>query len=304
MTISVDLFAGMGGFTAGAEAAGCSVVWAANHWPEAVAVHAANHPRTAHACQDLHQMDWAQVPAHDLLTASPACQGHAHARGRERPGHDTARSTAWAVVSALEAGRASVALVENVPEFRKWALYPAWREALRLLGYAVAEHIIDAADHGVPQHRRRLFLVLSRSQAPLVLRLPRREHVGAGNFLNFEAGTWAPVHQPGRAAATLARYEMGRRVHGDRFLLPYYGTARGGRSLSKPIGTITTSANHHAVIDGARMRMLLASEVCAAMGFPKGYKIPERRTLACHMLGNAVCPPVATALIQAVREAA
>jgi DNA (cytosine-5)-methyltransferase 1 len=82
---AVDLFAGLGGFTAGATAAGARVVWAANHWPVAVQWHAVNHPETAHLCQDLHQADWTQVPDHDLLLASPACQGHTPARGKARP---------------------------------------------------------------------------------------------------------------------------------------------------------------------------------------------------------------------------
>jgi DNA (cytosine-5)-methyltransferase 1 len=63
----VDLFAGAGGFSTGATMAGAQVVWAANHWPLAVKYHAANHPGTDHACQDLQQADWSQVPAHDLL---------------------------------------------------------------------------------------------------------------------------------------------------------------------------------------------------------------------------------------------
>lgn len=102
---AIDLFAGAGGFSEGARMAECRVVWAANHWQAAVDTHAANHPDTAHACQDLHQADWTQVPAHDLLLASPACQGHTPARGKERPHHDACRSTAWAVVSALECHR-------------------------------------------------------------------------------------------------------------------------------------------------------------------------------------------------------
>lgn len=36
---AIDLFAGAGGFSTGARMAGASVVWAANHWPDAVAVH-------------------------------------------------------------------------------------------------------------------------------------------------------------------------------------------------------------------------------------------------------------------------
>ena len=73
MIDTIDLFAGAGGFSEGARDAGCRVVWAANHWQAAVETHAANHPHTDHACQDLHQADWTAVPRHDLLLASPAC---------------------------------------------------------------------------------------------------------------------------------------------------------------------------------------------------------------------------------------
>ena len=116
---AVDLFAGAGGFSTGATMAGVNVVWAANHWPAAVQVHTNNHPDTIHLCQDLQQADWSLVPAHDLLMASPACQGHSRARGKERLHHDAMRATAWAVVSAAECHLPTVVLVENVPEFAK-----------------------------------------------------------------------------------------------------------------------------------------------------------------------------------------
>ncbi|WP_353862067.1 DNA cytosine methyltransferase, partial [Salmonella enterica] len=129
------------------------VAWAANHWPLAVQFHAANHPGTSHKCQDLQQADWRDVPRHDIQLASPACQGHSPARGKERPHHDALRSTAWAVVSCAEYHRSPIVLVENVPGFRDWTLYPAWEHAMRSLGYSVSPHLVDAADHGVPQHR-------------------------------------------------------------------------------------------------------------------------------------------------------
>ena len=70
---AIDLFAGAGGFTTGATAAGVRVVYAANHWRAAVDAHAANHPDVTHACQDPHQADWHKLPRHDLLLASPSC---------------------------------------------------------------------------------------------------------------------------------------------------------------------------------------------------------------------------------------
>ncbi len=105
---AIDLFAGAGGFSTGATMAGCTVVWAANHWPAAVQAHANNHPNTVHVCQDLQQADWTRVPAHDLLLASPACQCHSRAPGKGRAHHDAQRATAWAVVSAAECHRPAV----------------------------------------------------------------------------------------------------------------------------------------------------------------------------------------------------
>ena len=301
---AIDLFAGAGGFSEGAGLAGCTVLWAGNHWPAAVETHAANHPGTVHACQDLHQQDWTQVPAHDLLLASPACQGHTPARGKERPHHDACRSTAWAVVSALECHRPPLALVENVPAFAsRWVLFPAWCSALQALGYSVAPHVVDCADLGVPQHRERVFVAITRSQHPIELRLPRMEHVPAAKIIDFNAGKWSPIERPGRAAATLARIANGRRQHGDRFLTAFYGATKGGRGLDRPIGTITTR-DRWAVIDGDRMRMVNVEEARRAMTFPETYRLPENGREAMHMLGNAVPPLAAAEVITALRAAA
>lgn len=302
---AIDLFAGAGGFSTGARAAGARVVWAANHWPTAVQWHAANHPETAHACQDLQQADFRDAPAHDLLLASPACQGHSRARGAEKPHHDAQRSTAWAVVTCTEVHRPAAVLVENVPEYASWLLYPAWCAAMQALGYALAPHVIDAADHGVPQHRRRLFVVATRSRHPIALRLPQRPHQPIGAAIDWSAGTWTPVHRPGRSARTLARVAAGRARFGDRFCMPYYGSGSGltGRSLGRPLGTVTTRARW-ALVDGDRMRMLSADEARAAMGFPAGYRLPDSPAQALHLLGNAVSPPVATDLVEALKAAA
>lgn len=301
----VDLFAGAGGFSEGARQAGGSVLWCGNHWPSAVEWHSANHPETLHICQDLHQVDWSQVPTHDLLLASPACQGHSRARGKDQPRHDASRSTAWAVVSCAEYHRPPLVLVENVPEFLQWTLYPAWELAMQALGYAITPYVLDAADHGVPQNRIRLFLACSQSKAPLMLSLPKREHKPVSEIIRFDQGNWSPVAKKGRSPVRLAQWQRGRAQHGDQFVMPYYGSGSGltGRSLARPLGTVTTR-DRWAVVDGDRMRMLTADECRAAMGFPDGYKLPTQHKLAVHLLGNAVVPVVARDLILAIQEAA
>lgn len=305
---AIDLFAGAGGFTEGAEQAGVNVVWAANHWPAAVKTHAANHPRTRHACQDLKQANWLEVPRHDLLLASPCCQGHSPARGKaaNNPQHDASRATAWAVVDALECHRPRLGgLVENVPGFLKWSLYPAWELAVQKLGYSIGVHIADTADHGVPQHRERLFLVLTRSRAPLQLKVPRRDHVSATSFIDFTSGNWSPINTPRRVPKTLARIAAGRASFGDRFVMPYYSKGSGltGRSMDRPIGAITT-VDRWAVVDGDRMRMLTTDEYRVAMSFRHDYILPKQKKLAVNMLGNAVAPLQACDFIAARLRAA
>lgn len=302
---AIDLFAGAGGFSTGAEMAGCDVVWAANHWPDAVEWHAINHPNTQHLCQDLHQANWSQVPAHDLLMASPCCQGHSKARGKGKgnPQHDASRSTAWAVVSALEYHRPPLALVENVPEFLDWSLFPAWQAAINALGYSVSPHIVDAADLDAPQNRVRMFLVLTKSASQITLALPRLPHKPASSFIGFDAGNWQPIHKPGRAKATLARVEAGRAAFGDRFLFSYYGNTKSGRSIDRPVGTITTR-DRWAIVDGDRMRMFSKFECRAAMTFPDTYQLPDNHRLAVHLMGNAVCPEPVMHIINALKVAA
>lgn len=307
--IAVDLFAGAGGSTVGAEAAGAKVVLAANHWSAAIEAHRANHPHAKHWLQDLQQADFRELPRHDLLLASPSCVGHTRARGAERQSHDAARSTAWAVVSAAEAARPPLIVVENVPEFLKWELYPAWRSALKALGYSLALHIIDAADVGVPQNRKRLYVVCSRSRSAPTLNIPYQPHQTVRRVVKWTQGTWRPwptglrtTHGlRGLCAATLARIAAGRAKYGDRFLVAYYGSETGGRSIDRPCGTLTTR-DRYVIIFGDQMRWLSVAEQLILMGFPASYKMPKDRRLATHLLGNAVCPPVMTAIIRGIRE--
>ena len=149
---AVDMFAGWGGFTAGAEEAGIDVVWAANHWPLAVVTHQLNHPGTLHICQDLRQADWAKLPAYEVLLAGPACQGHSSAsQPRRRPYHDALRATAWAVVDCADETEPEAIVVENVPAFVRWRLFEHWKGALEALGYTIDVRFLTASHFGAWQ---------------------------------------------------------------------------------------------------------------------------------------------------------
>jgi DNA (cytosine-5)-methyltransferase 1 len=299
----VDLFAGAGGMSTGAKMAGAKVVWAANHWPEAVAIHSANHPEAHHICQDLHQADWRKVPRHDLILASPECRGHTNARGAERKAHDTSRSTAYAILGCVDHHRPPFLLVENVPEFTRWDGYRGWKLSLEDFGYSLTENVLNAADYGVPQSRERLFILGRHRGTGLLLSHPGRKHVAAHTILDRQSDKWTWVDRPGRSEKTLLQVEEGRKRHGKDFLIAYYGSERFGRSLDLPLGTITTR-DRFALIRGNQMRMLTVSELKRAMAFPKDYILPPQHKLAVHMLGNAVCPPVIRETVQTIMAVA
>lgn len=301
--IAVDLFAGFGGFTEAANQAGVHVAWAANHNPIAVQVHAANHPGTEHACQDLRQADWSALPAHELLLASPACQGHSQAsQPQRRAYHDAMRATAWAVVDCADTCEPRALIVENVTSFRRWRLYETWTQALERIGYTLSTHVLTATAHGVPQRRERLFIVGLRNGRTLQMPLALTSEPAFAPCLDPDASGWRPVSKamPGarsRIESALARYSR---------CLVQHVTGHPGVPLNEAIRTITTKDQWVLADRDHGYRPLTTRELARGMGFPDSYTWPAElsRANVIRGLGNAVCPPVARDLITAVQEAA
>jgi DNA (cytosine-5)-methyltransferase 1 len=304
-----DLFAGAGGSSTGLEQAGWRVIWAANHWPEAVAVHARNHPLTEHVVQDLHQAVWDDVPAPDVVWASPSCKGSSQAatrnlvNGKRGSGRkaDAHRTTAWAVVDAAETLRPRGLIVENVTCFQTWKLFDVWCAALRKLGYTLTLHLVDAADLGVPQDRPRL-IVLGGLGRRLGLPKPQARRSVARDVVRLSEGRWRDVRDC--AAGVQRRVKRGAgRGHGKTWLTQSV-TGHAGRSLDRTLPVVTTQ-HQLGLVKNAGSRTLyrpfMLSEYAAGMGFPSTYDWNGVGvSKGSEMLGNAVCPPVARWIAQQV----
>ena len=302
---AIDLFAGFGGLTLGAEEAGVDVVWAGNHWQTAVDTHARNHPKTVHACQDLRQTDWGTLPPYKLLMASPSCQGHSPAsQPKRRAFHEAVRATAFAVVDCADVTEPEAIIVENVPSFLRWRLYPWWREGLERLGYEVENRIVTASHMGVAQRRTRLFVIATRPGVVVRPFTLSADEPAFGQHIHREVDErlWRSV-----SAATPGvqeRIHRGRSRYGDRFLTQHV-TGHPGVSLAEPIRTITTASQHWNLVEGDRYRALTTRELARGMGFPDTYTWDDALSNAAvtQGIGNAVCPPVAREVVSAVAEA-
>ncbi len=249
----------------------------------------------------------------DLLLASPECRNHTCAKG-SAPRDEASRATAMQVVRYARLLRPRWLVLENVVYMRPWSRYEELKSLLEAIGFRLSEHTLDASDFGVPQTRRRLFLVGDRegcpSPTPQAHDVPRR---AARSILDPD-GTWnaSPLCCPRRARATLERATRGFDALGPEasFLLVYYGSdgSGGWQSLDRPLRTITT-IDRFALVephdDGQTIRMLQVPELKRAMGFGDDYVFPVgTRRDRVRLLGNGVCPPVMEAVVRSLVAAA
>lgn len=212
--IYVDSFAGGGGASDGMRRAlGRSPDIAINHDPEAIAMHAANHPDCEHFAENVWRVDPRKATrGRKVLGAwfSPDCRHFSRAKG-SKPVSPRVRGLAWVAVHWASTVQPDRIFLENVREFQDWGplipkldargraivdlhgnpvLIPdptrkgqSFRRfvgRLRNLGYQVEWRDMNAADYGAPTNRKRLFLIARRD----------------GKAISWPAPTHAPAAQP------------------------------------------------------------------------------------------------------------
>lgn len=171
---ALDLFSGAGGFSLGLTNAGFSVVGAVDSWDVAVRTHAANfdHPvlpadLSRLAGNDLLRMIGIDAGAVDLLVGGPPCQGFSVQR--IGPDHDIRNHLVLEFARLVTEIRPRLFLMENVPGLlgkRGKELVAEFTVRLSKAGYRLTSTTINAADHGVPQIRRRIVFAGWREDSP------------------------------------------------------------------------------------------------------------------------------------------
>lgn len=318
---AIDLFCGIGGNIWGARQAGVEIVAGFDIWQQAGDVYRANFPEARFYHGDLsayRNLDILHIKKEigqiDLLLASPECTSHSNARG-SNPKNEKSLRLSWNVWRFARVFQPRWIVIENVPAMQSWSRYADFLQILKEKGgYHCREHILGARKFGVPQNRKRLYIVCDRDGEPPkeVASLANQKTLAIKDILKPN-GTYrfSPLKKPGRAQKTLERARRGINVLGaeSSFLMVYYGseTQGGWQSLDEPLRTVTTR-DRFALVQpdgkgGHEMRMLQPDELQAAMGFPPEYRLScETRAGKIHMLGNAVCPPVMQAIVKTLTQ--
>lgn len=199
----LDLFSGCGGISLGFQAAGCSIEAAVEFDELAAATHARNfHGYLSDDERALHgksrditktepdelvsELGLGEVDrAFDILVGGPPCQAYARvgrAKLREIAEHprafkvDARGNLYLRYLHYVKATKPLALLVENVPDVLNYGGHNVMgeiAEALEVLGYIARYSLINAAFHGVPQMRDRVFLIAYHKSLGAEVRFPK-----------------------------------------------------------------------------------------------------------------------------------
>jgi DNA (cytosine-5)-methyltransferase 1 len=302
---AIDLFCGAGGSSWGAHSAGIKMIGAVDAWDVAARTYKDNFPTAKVVCGTLGENSRARTLPNigrvDLIIASPECTHHSIARGA-KPLDEESRKSGRFVLPFIRAMAPRWIVLENVPRMRSWSGFAEMVKQIERCGYQLNMQVLDAADFGVPQTRRRLFIIGDRKRQPGKIFIPRRNKPRTAASILDPVGRWRAesVFNGHRAQATIERIKTGIRAvgRGKDFLTVYYSSDRAGgwQRLDRPLRTLTTLDRFGLVqwVDGEpTLRMLQIPELKRAMGLPRDFNLEHgTRRDKIKLLGNSVCAPV------------
>lgn len=169
--VAIDLFCGCGGLTLGLKQAGFKVIGGVDIDALSVETYKANHKGVLVWEADIRALNVREVKRQmglrkmelDLLAGCPPCQGFSSIRTLKgtRVIEDYRNDLVFEFLRFVKELKPKALMMENVPGLAADDRIAVFCRELRRLGYACQYRILDAADYGVPQRRRRMILLAS-----------------------------------------------------------------------------------------------------------------------------------------------
>lgn len=287
-----SFFSGIGGLDLGLERAGFEVRFQCEvkpfcrdilrqHWP--------NLPLDS----DIRKLDDADIPEADIWAAGFPCQDLSLARMGPRSGLRGLQSGLFHDFMQLVRGRLPRAVIlENVHGLlsshggRDFTIV---LKALDELGYGVAWRVLNSKDFGVPQQRRRVYIVAMH-----------RDAGSAGEVLfEPECGGWNPSANRPNEEKSASIFQT---ILGDPRKGPLVKSVAHCIYAESARHTGTDWSRNYVWYPDGRVRRFVPNEVERVQGFPVDWTKPRDHdarqsdridSLRYHAVGNAVTPPVA-----------
>lgn len=345
---AVDLFSGAGGFSLGAISAGFSVALAVDNNAHACATYSRNLVVPKRGALKVLQGDLGRLTALDLLRESPAlkqgcdlivggppCQGFSSHRLGDAGVDDPRNSLLLKYFEIVSALSPKFFLVENVPGLL-WPRHRGWLDRFYGMaassGYHVSKALrLNAADYGIPQRRKRIFILgRRRDVSELGTFPPTQSHCDPSIADSEGLLPWVPVGpifknsripgdpnniymQPGAALREAFRSTPangGSRLQSGRTLSCHEGhdghfDVYGRIDPRGPAPTMTTACINPSkgrFVHPTAHHGITVRQAARIQTFPDWYIFEGGLMAAGQQIGNAVPPRLAEILLVPVRE--
>ncbi len=321
---AIDLFSGAGGLTEGLKQADFKVVGAVEYEKTACETYVKNHPEVNLQRKDIKSLDPTVFMEElglkkgklDLLAGCPPCQGFSTigTRNGNKKGDDPRNDYVFEMLRFIEAFLPKTIMMENVPALAKDGRMDLVKARLKKIGYNNPDvRILNTADYGVPQNRRRMIFLCSRvgklkvekSRGDIKLKTVR----SAISKLPVPGNTGDPIHdypekrsdkikkrislipKNGGSRSDLSEeYELDCHKKTDGFKDVY-----GRMSWDKPSPTITGGCSNPSkgrFLHPEQNRTITLREAALLQTFRRDYKFSLRsgKQGVAVMIGNALPP--------------
>ncbi|MEH6491590.1 DNA cytosine methyltransferase [Halopseudomonas sp.] len=321
----IDLFSGPGGLSLGLKLAGFNVIANVEFNKDAMLTYISHDVESEHFNQDIRTVSFDRYKGRvDLVAGGPPCQPFS--TGGLRKAASDSRDMIPEFIRCLREVQPGAFIMENVPGLITKSTRPYFDKVLTELascGYYINWAIVSAADYGVPQKRKRLF-ILGCKDKPLMFPTPSHGPLaGKPHVSAFEALGAKPLGEAPDCPVVYAKSP-------DLRLSPYAGHVfnGGGRPIDPngPCHTILASSGGHKThwIDTLGMvpeyhshlraggaprsgffpgaRRLSVQECALIQTFPADLQFSGKRSAQYKQVGDAVPPTLAFAIANAVYD--
>lgn len=299
----IDLFAGIGGIRLAFERAGGECIFSSEWDKNCQKTYQANFGEVPHG--DITKIKEEDIPEFDVLVAGFPCQPFSSIGKRQGFMHATQGTLFYDILRILKhktnGSRLKAFLLENVPGLTTHDDGKTFKiiiGALEDIGYKVFHKILNGGDFGVPQQRKRIYIVGFRKDLADDIKF------------QFPEGTAKKAYICDYLEENVEGYSISEHLQNS-----YLFKIDDGRPTlvdkNSKVQVKTLVSTYHKiqrltstfVKDGPTgIRLFTANECKAIMGFDKDFIIPVSRTQMYRQMGNSVVVPAVTAVAKAIAK--
>ena len=293
---AIDLFSGIGGFHLALSSFGAEIVFASEWDKDAATVYTNNFGLIPQG--DITKIDEKTIPDHDILCAGFPCQ--AFSISGSRKGFNDSRGILFFDVARIaKEKKPKILFLENVKNLEvhdNRKTFEIMKNTLDDIGYDVYSKVLDSAEYGSPQSRKRIYIVCFRKDLGIKnfeFPTPFQKHKYVKDILCQEN---ADKYVINREDIIVSKDDTKMKCDTKPIRIGIVNKGGQGERIYSPKGKgITLSAYGGGVgaktglykIDG-KVRKLSPRECARMQGFPDDFKIADKDTVAYKQFGNSV----------------